>query len=58
MDNKDWAAEAKEWATKNGLITGTGTGADGKPEYAWNSMPTRAQLVTILYRFAKLIGKA
>ena len=55
---KDWAAEAKEWATKNGLINGTGTGADGKPEYSWNSMPTRAQLVTILYRFAKLIGKA
>jgi len=55
---KDWAAEAKNWAVQNGLITGTGKGADGKPEYAWNSPVTRAQLVTVLYRFAKLIGKA
>lgn len=55
---KDWAGEAKNWAVQNGLITGTGKGADGKPEYAWNSPVTRAQLVTVLYRFAKLIGKA
>lgn len=55
---KDWAGEAKNWAVQKGLITGTGKGADGKPEYAWNSPVTRAQLVTVLYRFAKLIGKA
>lgn len=55
---KDWAADAKEWAVKNGLVNGTGKGADGKPEYAWDSPVTRAQLVTVLYRFAKLIGKA
>ena len=55
---KDWAAEAKEWAVKNGLIVGTGTGADGKPEYAWDTNMTRAQFMVVLYRFAKLIGKA
>lgn len=55
---KDWAGEAKNWSVQNGLISGTGKGADGKPEYAWNSPVTRAQLVTVLYRFAKLIGKA
>lgn len=54
----DYAAEAKEWATKNGLIVGTGKGADGKTEYSWDSGVTRAQLVVVLYRFAKLIGKA
>ena len=54
---KDWAGEAKNWAVKNGLIHGTGTGADGKPEYAWDSNLSRAQLVTVLYRFAELIGK-
>lgn len=51
-------AAAEDWAVQNGLIVGTGKGADGKPEYAWDSTVTRAQLVTILYRFAKLIGKA
>ena len=54
----DWAGEAKAWAIKTGLIKGTGVGADGKTEYAWNSGMTRAQFVTVLYRFAKLIGKA
>jgi hypothetical protein len=54
----DWAGDAKKWATSNGLIQGTGVGADGKTEYAWNSGMTRAQFVTVLYRFAKLIGKA
>lgn len=55
---KDWAGEAKAWAIEKGLINGTGKGADGRPEYAWDSAVTRAQLVTVLYRFAKLIGKA
>lgn len=54
----DWAGDAKKWAVSNGLIQGTGVGADGKTEYAWNSGMTRAQFVTVLYRFAKLIGKA
>ena len=54
---KDWSAEAKSWAIANGIVKGTGTGADGKPEYGWDSGITLARAVTILYRFAKLIGK-
>lgn len=51
----DWAGDAKTWAVKNGLIKGTGVGADGKAEYAWESGMTRAQLVTVLYRFAAML---
>lgn len=39
---------ATKWAVDNGLIN------DGN----WNAMPTRRQIAIILYRFAKLIGKA
>ena len=55
---KDWAAEAKSWSINNGLVKGIGTGADGKTEYGWDGNLTLARAVTILYRFAKLIGKA
>lgn len=54
----DWSGDARQWAVANGLVLGTGIGADGKTEYSWNSSVTRAQLVTVLYRFAKMIGKA
>lgn len=39
---------ATKWAMDNGLIN------DGN----WNATPTRRQIAIILYRFAKLIGKA
>lgn len=39
---------ATKWAVDNGLIN------DGN----WNATPTRRQIAIILYRFAKLIGKA
>lgn len=56
--SSDWASEAKKWAVENGLINGTAVGADGITEYSWDSTLTRAQFVTVLHRFAKLIGKA
>lgn len=48
-----WAKEATEWAKANGIINGFGNGDMG-----WQTLLTREQLVTMLYRFAKLIGKA
>ena len=46
-------AAAREWAKKNNIITGTTAGV-----YSWQDIPTREQLATMLYRFAKLMGKA
>lgn len=48
---------AKNYVTSKGIIVGTGTGADGKPEYSWNTGVTRLQLAIIIYRLAKLFGK-
>ena len=53
-----WSQEGRDWAIQNGIITGIGAGADGQPNYAWADTLTREQMVTLLYRFAKLMGKA
>jgi N-acetylmuramoyl-L-alanine amidase CwlA len=44
-DASDWSAESREWAEKNGLISGD---TDGKKMY--KKMLTREELVTVLYR--------
>ena len=44
-DASDWSAEAREWAEKNGLISGD---TDGKKMY--KKILTREELVTVLYR--------
>ena len=56
-DSSDYSAEAREWAIANGIINGSGTLPDGTPNYMWEDVPTREQLVTTLFRFAKLMGK-
>lgn len=56
-DCGDWSTQAREWAIKNKLIVGIGSMKDGTPNYAWEAPITREQLVTILYRYAGLIGK-
>lgn len=48
-----WAKEAAEWAKTNGIINGFGNGDMG-----WQKLLTREQMATVLYRFAKLMGKA
>lgn len=57
-DSSTYSAEAREWAISNGIIQGSGTLADGSPNYMWEDIPTREQLVTLLYRFAQQLGKA
>ncbi len=48
-----WAKEAAEWAKENGIINGFGGNDMG-----WQKLLTREQMATVLYRFAKLMGKA
>lgn len=54
-DSSQYSAEAREWAVANGLIAGnSATEFNGM----WQDMLTREQFVTVLYRFAQLMGKA
>lgn len=57
-DSSTYSAEARQWAIDNGIIQGSGTLADGSQNYMWEDIPTREQLVTLLYRFAQQMGKA
>jgi hypothetical protein len=54
-DASDYSAEARQWAVENGLVAGNST-----TEFngMWEDTLTREQFVTVLYRFAKLMGKA
>ena len=55
-DNSAWSQAAREFAVENGIITGAGTGPDGKPNFMWEDLMTREQAVQMLLRFAKLAG--
>lgn len=57
-DASEYSEEAREWAVSNGIIQGSGVDGNGNPNYMWGDFPTREQLVTVLYRFAKHIGKS
>lgn len=57
-DAGQWSEEARAWAVSNGLIAGNGTEISGEPNYMWADLLTREQLVTVLYRFAQIMGKA
>jgi hypothetical protein len=57
-DAKTYSEDARNWAISNGIIQGSGTTDAGEPNYMWDDIPNRQQLVTLLYRFAQLIGKA
>lgn len=54
-DANNYSAAAREWATSNGIIMGSG---GTTPNYEWQAPMTREQFVTMLYRFAQFIGKA
>lgn len=57
-DSSAYSEDARKWAQEVGLIAGNGTEANGEPNCMWEDVLTREQFVTVLYRFAKLIGKA
>ena len=50
-----WSKEARDWAVSTGLVQGT---SDGEFNGAWEDLLTREQLVTVLYRFAQIMGPA
>ena len=56
-DSASYSAEAREWAINNGIISGVGSLADGKTNYAWEAGMTREQFVTMLHRFFNTIIK-
>lgn len=53
-----YSQDARNWATSSGLIAGNGTENNGEPNCMWQDMLTREQFVTVLYRFAQMMGKA
>ena len=57
-DASAYSAQARTWAISTNLVNGGGKLPDGSPNYMWEDLPTREQLVTLLYRFAQIIGKA
>lgn len=57
-DSGDWSKEARDWAISTGLIEGGDPLPDGSPNYMYEDLATREQLITILYRFAKKYGFA
>ena len=57
-DSNAYSADARQWATSTGLIAGNGTTIDGEPNCMWADFLTREQFVTVLYRFAQMMGKA
>lgn len=57
-DASKYSEEARQWATNSGLIAGNGTTIDGQPNCMWADVLTREQFVTVLYRFAQMMGKA
>ena len=56
-DHSKYSEEAMKWALESGIIQGNGT-INGEPNTMAQDFMTREQLVTVLYRFAKYIGKA
>ena len=56
-DHSKYSEEAMKWALETGIIQGNGT-INGEPNTMAQDFMTREQLATVLYRFAKFIGKA
>lgn len=56
-DAGTYSAEARKWAIATGLIAGNGTEINGEPNCMWQDLLTREQFITVLYRFAQIMGK-
>lgn len=57
-DSSAYSAQARQWAVESGLVAGGEALPNGQPNYMWEDLLTREQLVTVLFRFAQLMGKA
>ena len=52
-----YSKEARDWAIKNGIISGSNIKLpNGDTNYMWSDLLTREQFITVLYRFAKKYG--
>lgn len=60
QDNDDsaYSEEARNWAIATGLIQGGTPLPTGEPNYMWEDLMTREQMITVMFRFAQLMGKA
>lgn len=56
-DSSQYSQAARDWATSTGLIVGGDPNPDGSPNYMWQDLLTREQFVTVLYRYAQMMGK-
>lgn len=54
-DAAQWSEEARAWAVNSGLVQGSDA---NEFNGMWQDFLTREQLVTVLYRFAQMMGKA
>lgn len=52
-----WSQAARDWAVGTGLIVGSGGTINGELNCMWQDLMTREQMVTVMYRFAQLMGK-
>ena len=57
-DSGTWSEEARRWAIDTELFVGSGATASGDPNYMWEDLLTREQAATLMYRLARLLGKA
>lgn len=57
-DAGQYSEEARKWVIESGLFVGNGEKVNGEPNYMWEDMLTREQFAMVLYRFAKMMGKA
>lgn len=55
-DAGQWSEEARQWAVATGLIEGDGSVINDEANYMWGDILTREQLITVLYRFARMLG--
>lgn len=55
-DCGNYSEAARKWATEIGLIVGNGNTIEGLPNYMWQDLTTREQLIVVLYRFALTHG--
>ena len=53
-DSHAYSQEAREWAVRTGLVHGGDPLPDGSPNYMWEDLLTREQMVTLLYRFSQM----